>query len=175
MEVVLLIFTKNTIDEAIIRLQENLFPDNINAIIFILYKPIGDGIREKVLKNNDSRLNKFFKIVIEGKYPYQIGFDTCFTPAILKYSNRISEASIDVCEAATFSMYIDSRMNCFPCSFGHWDENISESLNSKSIREVWMGEKFTNFRKHEQEKCINCSKKLLCQNGCRLGLDIDLC
>lgn len=65
----------------------------------------------------------------EKKHPYQIGFDTCFTSALLKYTDTISPTNIDTCEAATFSMYIDSQMNCFPCSFGRWDENISESLS----------------------------------------------
>jgi hypothetical protein len=32
--------------------------------------------------------------------------------------SNLETASIDACEAATFSMYIDSQMNCYPCSFG---------------------------------------------------------
>lgn len=169
------VISKDTIDEAITRMEQNLFPNIINAIIFILYKPIGDGVIEKVLKNNDDRLDKFFELVIEKKHPYQIGFDTCFTPALLKYTDKISPISIDACEAATFSMYIDSQMNCFPCSFGCWNENVSESLSNKTLKEIWVGERFTSFRKREKEKCINCKEKRLCQNGCRLGIDIDLC
>lgn len=169
------VVSKDTIDEAIIRLDQNLFPNGINAVVFILYKPVGNGVIEKVLKNTDVRLEKFFSLVSKKKYPYRIGFDTCFTPAILSWADTISTASIDACEAATFSMYIDSQMNCYPCSFGLWDKCISESMHDKTLRAIWMGEKFTDFRNRKKEKCTNCEHRLLCQDGCRLGVDIDLC
>lgn len=41
---------------------------------------------------------------------------------------------------------IDSQMNCHPCSFGIWDKSASESLNDKTLREIWLGEKFATFR-----------------------------
>lgn len=169
------VVSKDTINEAIIRLEMNLFPRGINAVVFILYKPVGNGVTEKVLKHTDVRLERFFSLVTEKKYSYRIGFDTCFTPAILCRANTIPTASIDACEAATFSMYIDSQMNCFPCSFGIWDKRISESLDEKMLREIWMGEKFTEFRMRKKRKCINCGHRQLCQDGCRLGVDIDLC
>jgi len=28
-------------------------------------------------------------------------------------------------------------MNCYPCSFGVWNKEISESMNEKSLREIW--------------------------------------
>lgn len=169
------VISKDTIDEAIIRLEQNLIPGGINAVVFILYKPVGDGSAEKVLKNTDCRFEKFFSLVTEKKHPYRIGFDTCFTPALLNWASTISTACIDACEAATFSMYIDSQMNCYPCSFGLWDKHISESMCVKMLREIWMGEKFTNFRARKKEKCIDCMHSQLCQDGCRLGMNIDLC
>lgn len=83
--------------------------------------------------------------------------------------------SIDACEAATFSMYIDSQMNCYPCSFGIWDKSISESMNSKTLREIWQGDKFVAFREQRKEKCSSCRQMELCRGGCRLGIDIDMC
>lgn len=82
---------------------------------------------------------------------------------------------IDACEAATFSMYIDSRMNCYPCSFGIWNKEISESMKDKTLREIWRGKTFSAFREKSKEKCFNCKQKSLCQNGCRLGMNIELC
>lgn len=79
------------------------------------------------------------------------------------------------CEAATFSMYIDSRMNCYPCSFGIWNKEISESMKDKTLREIWRGKTFSAFREKSKEKCFNCKQKSLCQNGCRLGMNIELC
>lgn len=169
------VVSKDTIDEAIMRLEHDLFPDEVNAIVFILYKPIGNGVTEKVLNVNNERLDKFFSLISEKQYSFQIGFDTCFTPAILRWMDKISKASIDACEAATFSMYIDSQLNCCPCSFGIWNKEITESLCEKTLREIWMGEKFSEFRNSKKNKCVNCNNKILCQDGCRLGIDIDLC
>lgn len=169
------VVSKDTIDEAITRLEQNLFPNGSNAVVFILYKPVGNGIRGKALKNTDVRIEKFLSLITKKKYPYRIGFDTCFTPAILRWADTIPTTCIDACEAATFSMYIDSQMNCYPCSFGLWDKGISESMYDKTLREIWQGEKFTDFRSWKKERCITCGKRLLCQDGCGLGIDIDLC
>ena len=147
----------------------------VNAVIFILYKPVGNGIIEKVLKNTDSRIERFISLATKVKHPYRVGFDTCFTPALLRWGDTVPAVSIDACEAATFSMYIDSQMNCYPCSFGIWDKSISESMNSKTLREIWQGDKFVAFREQRKEKCSSCRQMELCRGGCRLGIDIDMC
>lgn len=169
------VVSRDTIDEAIVRLKRDVFPKGINAVVFILYKPVGNGVAEKLLVSTDARIEEFFSCVTKIKHSYRVGFDTCFTPAILRWADTVSVASIDACEAATFSMYIDSQMNCYPCSFGIWDNSIAESMNCKTLREIWQGEKFTAFKKRKKEKCYNCVKREVCQDGCRLGLDIDLC
>ena len=169
------VVSKDTIDEAIIRLENDLFPKGINAVVFILYKPVGNGIAEKVLNNMDVRVERFLSLATKMKHPYRVGFDTCFTSALLRWADTVPAASIDACEAATFSMYIDSLMNCYPCSFGIWDKDISESMSCKTIREIWQGEKFVAFRERKKEKCSNCVRRELCLDGCRLGINIDMC
>ena len=168
------VVSKDTLNEAIIRLENDLFPSCVNAVVFILYKPVGYGNKDKTIESNDDRLQYFFELVSK-KHPFQIGFDTCFTPAILRYSRTIQGFSIDSCEATTFSMYIDSQLNCFPCSFGIWQNNIHESLKQKTIQEIWDGEVFTQFRSSNKTKCSTCSNNSLCGSGCKIGLDIDLC
>lgn len=169
------VVSKDTINEAITRLEMDSFPKGVNAVIFILYKPVGNGIIEKVLKNTDSRIERFISLATKVKHPYRVGFDTCFTPALLRWGDTVPAVSIDACEAATFSMYIDSQMNCYPCSFGIWDKNISESMNSKTLREIWRGDKFVAFREQRKVKCSSCRQMKICQGGCRLGIDIDMC
>ena len=169
------VVSKETIDEAIMRLEYDLFPQGINAVVFILYKPVGNGTVEKVLKNTDARIVRFLSFATRRKHPYRVGFDTCFTPALLRWTDAVPVASIDACEAATFSMYIDSQMNCYPCSFGIWDKDISESMSCKTIREIWQGEKFIDFRERKKVKCSNCGRRELCLDGCRLGINIDMC
>jgi radical SAM protein with 4Fe4S-binding SPASM domain len=168
------VVSKDTIDEAIIRLKHDWFPEGINAVVFILYKPVGNGIVEKVLNNTDGRIKKFLSLATKTKHPYRVGFDTCFTPALLRWADTVPAASIDACEAATFSMYIDSQMNCYPCSFGIWDKDIYETMRYKTIREIWQGEKFVAFRERKKEKCSECVHRELCLDGCRLGV-IDMC
>lgn len=169
------VVSKDTIEEAIIRLENDLFPEGINAVVFILYKPVGNGIPEKTLSSTDDRIKKFLFLATKRKHFYKVGFDTCFTPAILRWAKTVSNVSIDACEAATFSMYIDSQMNCYPCSFGIWDKGIFESMRCKTLREIWMGDQFKAFRNRKKDKCFHCDQQIFCQDGCRLGMNIDLC
>lgn len=168
------VVSTDTIDEAIYRLEYDLFPSGINAVIFILYKPVGQGKQKKTLRSDDNRIGIFMQNV-QKRHPFRIGFDTCFTPGILRYGTDFALASIDACEAATFSMYIDSQMNCFPCSFGIWQSGISESLHNKTIREIWNGSVFSAFRGKKKGICTGCDQSEACQKGCKLGLNIDLC
>ena len=46
---------KNSIDEAIDRLTRNDFPKGINAVIFLLHKPAGQGTKANMLAVDDSR------------------------------------------------------------------------------------------------------------------------
>lgn len=168
------VISSETIDEAVYRLENNLFPSGINAVIFILYKPVGKGKRSKILQKNDARVKQLIHIVQEP-HPFRIGFDTCFTSAILRYQRNIATESIDACEASTFSMYIDSQLNCFPCSFGIWMGEISENLRDKTIREIWNGKVFSEFRCRQKLMCNGCDHYTICQGGCKLGLNIELC
>lgn len=169
------VISNDTIDEAIERLEGDVFPKGISAVVFILYKPVGFGVKDKVIKSDDPRLKKFFSLVMQKTHSFRVGFDTCFTPAILNYASSISTFCIDACEAATFSMYIDSQLNCYPCSFGIWNKNICESMREKSLREIWNGDVFESFRKQKKNGCESCKHDEVCRGGCRLGLDIDLC
>lgn len=134
-----------------------------------------EGQLEKEIANIEKYHKRFISLATKVKHPYRVGFDTCFTPALLRWGDTVPAVSIDACEAATFSMYIDSQMNCYPCSFGIWDKSISESMNSKTLREIWQGDKFVAFREQRKEKCSSCRQMELCRGGCRLGIDIDMC
>lgn len=51
---------KNSIDEAIDRLKRNDFPKGINAVIFLLHKPAGQGTKANMLSFEDPRVAEFF-------------------------------------------------------------------------------------------------------------------
>lgn len=168
------VISDETIDEAIYRLENDLWPKKINAIIFILYKPVGLGKKEKIVRI-DKRLHRFLDLATKKKYAYRIGFDTCFTPALVKYGEAIDVMSIDACEAARFSMYVDSEMNAYPCSFDNQEGKYKVSLKDKKIIDVWNSEQFERFRMIKKSKCELCGMCNLCNYGCGLELGIDLC
>lgn len=168
------VVSDETIDEAIYRLENDVWPQKINAIIFILYKPVGLGKKEKMVKA-DKRLYRFLDLATKKKHAYRIGFDTCFTPTLVKYGEVIDVMSIDACEAARFSMYIDSEMNAYPCSFDNQEGKYKVSLKDKKIIDVWNSEQFEQFRMIKKSKCDLCSMCNLCNFGCGLELGIDIC
>lgn len=165
----------DTIDEAITRLKFGLFPKGINALIFILYKPVGFGKQEKTLSLNNTSFKKFLQLIQEQKFEFKIGFDTCCTPAILKECNLISEKSLDFCEAARFSMYIDSNLNAYPCSFDCDNQNYKENLINKTIEEVWYSATFEKFKNVQDNSCVLCKNKTLCLGGCALDFNLNIC
>ena len=139
-----------------------------------MYKPVGLGKKEKMVKA-DKRLYRFLDLATKKKHAYRIGFDTCFTPTLVKYGEVIDVMSIDACEAARFSMYIDSEMNAYPCSFDNQEGKYKVSLKDKKIIDVWNSEQFEQFRMIKKSKCDLCSMCNLCNFGCGLELGIDLC
>ena len=169
------VLSTDTIQEAIVRLRNGLFPHGINAVIFILYKPVGLGKQEKVLSVNNLYFNEFLELVNTQKFDFKIGFDTCHTPALINRCSNISEQSLDACEAARFSMYIDRDLIAYPCSFDCMSQEFAESLRIKSIDEVWWSDTFNLFRNRQIDACDQCSKKKLCMSGCVLNIDLNIC
>ena len=116
---------KNSIDETIERLKNNDFPKGINAIVFLLHKPVGLGSEKNVLSVKDEKVKEFFKVIDEvtskNSIDFQIGFDSCSIPGIINFTKNIDNDSIDTCEGGRFSMYISSDMIAIPCSFDNQD------------------------------------------------------
>ena len=80
---------RNTIKEAIIRLKNNLFPEGINAVIFLLHKPIGLGKEDNVLHYNDPEVKEFFDLIDTNKFPFKIGFDACSVSGFVNFTKKI--------------------------------------------------------------------------------------
>lgn len=169
------VISKDTIEEAITRLENNLFPEGVNAIIFILYKAAGYGQIDKILTFNNKYFQKFLDIINNRKFDFQIGFDTCCTPAILKKCQSIPIESLDFCEAARFSMYIDSEMNAYPCSFDCSSKRWGVSMNNKTIYEIWHSKEFSNFKSNYYNSCFRKTCKKYCSGKCALDLCQNIC
>lgn len=113
-------------------------------------------------------------MIDDNDYPYAIGFDSCTIPGIVNINKKIIKETIEPCEAARFSCYISSELIMTPCSFDV-EFKYGESLESKSIAEVWDSDKFDSFRNNHRYRCNGCLKRLDCMGGCPLMPEIILC
>ena len=154
----------------------DLNENKINAVIFLLYKPVGLGRTDKILtlRNDEEQIKRFFKAIENNKNKFKIGFDSCSIPGIINYSESIDRTSIDSCEGGRFSAYINSDLIMTPCSF---DQNLKYgiSLKESSVEDVWNSDKFSEFRSKLFFRCPDCKNRENCLGGCPLKQEIVLC
>lgn len=168
------VLSKNSIEEAVERLSGKGFAEGINAVIFLMHKPIGQGQRENMLQPNDPLLKKFCSLVNNSNLTFKIGFDSCSVPMIVNYCPSISKISLDTCEGGRYSCYISSEMIMSPCSFDR-EEKYGISLKKTSILEAWNSSKFEMFRKSMRSSCPKCPDREFCMGGCPLVPEVALC
>jgi MoaA/NifB/PqqE/SkfB family radical SAM enzyme len=164
---------KNNIKEAYYRVKNGLFPKGINAIVFLLYKPVGLGEKVKMLSANDNEYIEFLRALYNNKHPFKFGFDTCQSPALYNFCDFISKESLEFCEAGRFSMYIDSELKAYPCSFGIYNSEIMIDLRTHTLKEAWESDIFGKFRNKSNKNCERCGE-IYCHN-CPLDIGINVC
>ena len=164
---------KNSIDEAIERLKNNDFPKGINAVIFLLHKPAGQGTKDNMLSVNDTRVSEFFS-QLDKIHSFKVGMDSCNVPGAIQFCKSIIPESLDTCEGGRYSCYIGADMIIVPCSFDK-NKQYEVSLREMSIQEAWNSEQFEQFRNKMRNSCPDCEKKALCMGGCPLMPEIVFC
>ena len=164
---------KNSIDEAIDRLKNNDFPEGINAVIFLLHKPAGQGSADNVLAPDDPKVKTFFA-EFDNEHSFKIGMDSCNVSGAIQFCKSIAVESLDTCEGGRYSCYIGPDMTMVPCSFDQ-DKIYQVSLKNKNIEEAWNSEPFDRFRQHLYEACPDCKKKDMCMGGYPLMPEIVFC
>jgi radical SAM protein with 4Fe4S-binding SPASM domain len=163
----------NSIDEAIERLKNNDFPKGINAVIFLLHKPAGQGTRANMLSPSDPRVAEFFA-EIDKHHAFKIGMDSCNVPGAINFCKSIEPMSLDTCEGGRYSCYIGADMTMVPCSFDQ-EKLYQVSLRDMTIDEAWNSEAFERFRDKMRGACNGCPKYELCMGGCPLMPEIVFC
>lgn len=169
------VLSSNNIDEAIhiARGDFNEKLRDVNAIIFLTYKPAGRADMDGVIRKSE-QLAAFIKTLGDKKIVRpRIGFDACFVPMLLRYS-IVNIALVDSCEGGYFSVYIDHKMNVMPCSFSGGRD--SYSLAEYDFYDIWLN-KFELFRQEHANKCIvsDCKAHSLCRGCCPYFPEITTC
>lgn len=165
---------RDSIDEAIELLEHQRFPPGINRVIFLLFKPVGQGSAANVLDCRDERVRHVFALMDTPAVMVRVGFDSCSVPALVNHTTVIDRACFDTCEGARFSAYITPDMQMLPCSF---DQGMrwAVDLHSRSIREAWESPQFADFRSRLRDACPGCAQRELCLGGCPIVPEIVLC
>lgn len=143
--------------------------------MFLLYKPVGLGKEENMLIASDPRIKEFFELIDKGNFHHKIGFDSCTCPGIVNFTKDIDLESVDYCEGARFSAYIDANMNMMPCSFANQNPSWFVSLRDHTIQEAWNSDLFEKFRYPLKNSCPSCPNRKFCAGGCPLVNKITLC
>ena len=169
------VLSKSTVDEAIERLKAGSFPNGINAVVFLLHKPVGLGTREEILPIQDSRFKELIALVAKNRHPYRIGFDSCTVPALISHLDAIDPDSLDTCEGGRWSAYITSDMKMLPCSFDNQAQRWAVDLKESSIQDAWNSDAFEAFRNHFRSTCPECKERKLCMGGCPICPEIVPC
>lgn len=169
------VLSNKSIDTAIERLKSNSFKKGINAVVFLTYKPVGLGVEENMLRADDPRVAEFFSLIDNGNFHHKIGFDSCAAAGLVNFTKSVNMDSIDFCEGARYSAYIDANMNMMPCSFANQDSSWFVNLREHTIQEAWDSEIFEKFRYSLRNSCAGCSNRNRCAGGCPLVNQITLC
>ena len=150
-----------------------VFLKDVNAIIFLNYKPIGiDGV--SLLPKDLIKIEKFFRIANKCR-TVKIGFDSCSISGIVRWMN-VPSYLVESCEAARFSAFISEDMRMYPCSF-MVEKGWYGDLRKHSLIDIWQNNAFFHrFRDNVlPERCSGCQYSEVCKGGCRLFDVINWC
>lgn len=118
---------------------------NLNALIFLLFKPVGKGYDKKSLVLSQEKLDNFFTLLFAEKCNITIGMDSCLVNKAKNIPKKFHQF-LSTCEGAKQSGYIGPSMKMTPCSF----LNNSVGIPIKKLQpicDIWVRSYlFKNFR-----------------------------
>lgn len=169
------VLNRSTVHEAVERLASRGFPNGVNAIVFLLHKPVGLGKRENIITADHMDFQRLLRMAASGETAYKTGFDSCTVPALINIQSNIAEDSLDTCEGARWSAYISPDMKMMPCSFDNQEMRWAVDLRKYTIKEAWNSTQFENFRDYFRTACPDCENRLSCMGGCPIRPEIVVC
>lgn len=162
---ILFLLDRQSLDEAILRLQKRAFPVGTKAIHF-LFATTG---QDDLLAFDDPQVIRFFKL-IQRPYDWKIRVNAHTVPGIHRYYKKVVPQVMEPCEGGRFSCYISPEMKLHPCRYFQ-DERFAVSLRDHTIAEAWTSEPFEQFRALIRDTCDPNSPVDNCASGCPLLRD----
>lgn len=132
--------------------------EKLNAIVFLLFKPIGRGKNLLEWIPSEKQVKEFGQLMGKSKTKFKVGADSCLINHIQKYANfsKHQKMAVDTCESGRMSVYITPDMKLVPCSFADHDKYGCD-IKEHKIKKVWnKAEPFQIFRKILKNKSDCC-------------------
>ena len=131
----------------------------LNAVIFLLYKTIGEAKNIPELIPDKYERSIFLERILNPQCKFKVGIDSCLANYIMKSGIKLSNAqklTIDSCEGARMSAYISPSLQMVPCSFADHND-MGFSLHKEDIEYVWKrSNKFKRFRSQLKKNPHDC-------------------
>lgn len=163
------VLSKETFDSAIRILNgEDIWGGKVNlsklnAVVFLLFKPQGNGKDKKYLCLDPDQIKIFADLLLKPKVKFKIGADSCLINKVsqARELTETEKSCVDTCEGSRMSCYISPDMLFMPCSFG---EKIKHGMNitkESTIQTIWdNGASFEMFRTVLKKNPMTCPYEL---------------
>jgi len=140
------------------------FPfEKLNAVVFLLFKPQGNGSDKKYLCLSPDQLKQFSESLKEAKCKFKVGCDSCLINKIInaRELTEFEKMVADSCEGSRMSCYISPDMRFMPCSFGNKFSDGIPITEDNTIQKIWdNGLPFIHFRKVLEKNPACCPYEL---------------
>jgi hypothetical protein len=126
----------------------------LNALVFLSLKPKGRAVKSNFHPLTSVQFTAIIKTALSMNV--NIGFDSCAFPNFAGAVQGLPDEKkllmmAEGCESfGRFSMYINTKGRCFPCSFCEGEEAWGKGVDlfsSDFVKDVWNGKEFENGRK----------------------------
>lgn len=152
------------------------FLSDINAIIFLNYKPSGRKVFEQRLLRHSPRVQEFFDLATSEDAQLKVGFDSCCVSGVFART-KTNTSMVDACDAGRFSLFVSEDMKVYPCSFQTGLKEGDQLTEQNTIKDIWLNsENMKGFRDYfSSNRCSGCSFQKTCKNGCPIFDELVVC
>jgi len=137
--------------------------DKLNAVVFLLFKPQGNGADKQYLCLDKYEIKMFADLLLQPKTKFKVGCDSCMINKVsgVRKLTKTEKVCVDTCEGGRMSCYISPDMKFMPCSFGCKEIYGTDINIDNSIKDIWKnGKSFIKFREVLENNPMTCPYEL---------------